>query len=179
MQAKRRVFNPATGQRRIADQSNSWEFHEIYGRLRRFGAKKEKTYSVGIFPGERNYPPSRDGDGKKIDYALAKFGGSFADRALRTEMIEVPADPEWERRGRIKKGAADRMRDARHLRRLDQTNRMTLSMRRGSASASALPGRVATARQLARPATSSSIQDDVLASLRAQVAELRRRKGVA
>lgn len=83
----------------MEDSSQSWEYHQLFGRLKRFGAEKEKTYSVGIFKGERNYPPSRDGNGDHIDYSLAKYGGSFAERKLRTEFIELPVDPTWEKRG--------------------------------------------------------------------------------
>lgn len=127
---KGRVYDPVTGRRKAEGHSATWETHEIYGRLKRFGGKTSKTYSQGLNATDPNYPPDCEPDGTRIDYALARYGGPFADRGLRTEMVPAPVDPEWERKGFVKRGAADRLRQARKLNRMTEANQMALSMRR-------------------------------------------------
>lgn len=130
--AKRRVVNPATGARCIENRSNSWEYHKLYGRLRSYGAEKGKTFSHGLFPTDPHYPPDKDPYGNTIDYALARYGGPFADRGLRTEYVEVPLDPAWSGRGQLSKGAADRRRKNVYVSKLSAMNQTGLAMRRAA-----------------------------------------------
>ena len=93
------MVDPATGKRKIDLTSKSWEFHELYGRLKQFGGTRSKAFHHGIFPSEKNYPPSHDKNGKWIDYSLVQYGGNLCDRGLRIEEEPAPVREELNARG--------------------------------------------------------------------------------
>lgn len=106
---KKRVVDPKSGKRRIEMNSTSWEVHQLYGRLKQFGGKRSKAFHHGIFPSEKNYPPSHDKNGKWIDYSLVQYGGNLCDRGLRIEEQPAPTKDHLNNRASTKEAGAQRM----------------------------------------------------------------------
>lgn len=175
---KKRVVDPKSGKRRIEMNSTSWEVHQLYGRLKQFGGKRSKAFHHGIFPSEKNYPPSHDKNGKWIDYSLVQYGGNLCDRGLRIEEQPAPTKDHLNNRATLPRGAAHRFY---HQRKIEAINAGQTAMRQSvsrghsrphtSASRSGSQGRLASRGGTA--SQSSDWRDAKLAALRAELNNLR------